>query len=140
MSPTKSDSRKYLNSSVVFLFSLFVLYSFQQTDLSNPLLWTFNNVWFYLADRFTTGTCNFVSLIVKVILLPLLSLSLWLRLSLRAADKTKYLVHLSFNFTLQLINGILCDLQKFLKYLNGTAIITYLKFSLLHLHMYFLIF
>ena len=42
LTPTKFDSRKYLNSFVAVLVSLFVLYSFQETDLSNPLLRSFD--------------------------------------------------------------------------------------------------
>ena len=33
----------------------------------------------------------------------------------------------SFNSTLQLINGILSDLQKLLKHFDGTAIVAFLK-------------
>ena len=43
--------------------------SFQQTDLSNPLLRNFDSFRLSLAEKTTTGTNNFVSLIVKVILL-----------------------------------------------------------------------
>ena len=52
----------------------------------------------YLADKVTTGTNNFVSLIVKIILL-------WLAFapSLPAKGKTQYFVHLSFTSILQLI-------------------------------------
>ena len=51
-------------------------------------------------------------------------------LSLPAADKTQYFVHLSFNSILQLINGISSDLQKLLKYFNGTAIIAFFRILL----------
>ena len=74
------------------------------------------------AHKVTTGTYNFVSLIVKVTLLELAFV-----LSTPAADKTQYFVHLSFNSTLQLINGVSRDLQKLLKYFNGTAIIAFPK-------------
>ena len=37
--------------------------------------------------------------------------------------KTKFFGHLNFNSTLKLISGISSDLQKFLMYFNGTAII-----------------
>ena len=63
-----------------------------------------------------------MSLIVKIILLELT-----FALSAPAADKTRYFDHLSFNFTLQLIDGISSDLQKLLKYFNGTAIVEFLK-------------
>ena len=63
-----------------------------------------------------------MSLIVKIILLELT-----FALSAPAADKTQYFDHLSFNFTLQLIDGISSDLQKLLKYFNGTAIVEFLK-------------
>ena len=76
-----------------------------------------------LADKVTTETYNFVSLIVKIILLePLL-----LTLSTPAADKTLYLFPLSFSSTLQLINDISNDLQKLLESFNGTAIVAFLK-------------
>ena len=80
LTPTTFDLRKYLYLFVVFLFSLSVLYSFQKTDLSNPLLKAFDSFWLSFADKVTTWTYNFVSLIVKVILpgLPLvLSLPSW---------------------------------------------------------------
>ena len=79
-----------------------------------------------LADKVTTGTYNFVSLIVKIILLE----TILLTLSLPAADKTQHFVHLSFNSTLQLISGISSNLQKLLKYFNGTAIIAFLTIPL----------
>ena len=60
-------------------------------------------------------------------LLLLLSLSSLLTLSLPAADKTQYFVHLGFSSTLQLINGISSDLQKLLKYFNYTAIVTFFR-------------
>ena len=47
-------------------------------------------------------------------------------LSVPAAEKTQYVVYLSFNSILQLINDISSDLQKLLKYFNGTAIVTFL--------------
>ena len=61
-----------------------------------------------------------MSLIVKMILS---SSSLSLTLSAPVAAKTQYLVHLSFNSILLIINGISSDLQKLLKYFNGTAIV-----------------
>ena len=75
-----------------------------------------------LAGKVTTGTYNFLSLILKIILLAL-SLSLSLTLSLPFVDKKQYFVYLSFNSTLQLINGILSDLQKILKVFSSTAIL-----------------
>ena len=69
--------------------------------MSNPLLKSFGNVWLSLADTVTTGTYIFLSLIVKIILLPLLSLTLSLTLSLPFAEKTRYFVHSSFNHSLQ---------------------------------------
>ena len=61
-------------------------------------------------------------LIVTTILLELA-----LALSAPAADRTQYFVNLSFNSTLKLIYDILHDLQKLLKYFNGTATVTSLK-------------
>ena len=65
------------------------------------------------ADKVTTGTYNFLCWILKIILELV---------SLPAAGKTQYFVHLSFNSALQLINSISSDLQKLLKYFNDTAI------------------
>ena len=66
-----------------------------------------------------------MSLIVKIILLILL-----LTLLLPAAGKTQYLVHLSFNSTLQLITDISSDLQKLLKYFNSTVIVAFFRIPL----------
>ena len=66
-----------------------------------------------------------MSLIVKIISITLAS-SLIL-FSLPATDKTQYFLHLTFNSTQQLINCISSDLQKLLKYFNGTAIAAFLK-------------
>ena len=113
------DLRKYLYSLVVSSFSFFVLYSFQITDYLNSLLRGLDNFLMSLADIVGTGTCNFVSLIVKIILLAL-SLLL-VSFLLTATDKSQYFFHLSFNSTLKLINGISSDFQKLLRYINGTA-------------------
>ena len=121
-SPTNFDSRKYLYSFPVFLFSLFVLYSFQYIDLPNPLLRSFDNFWLSIADNMTTGTYNFESLIVKII-----SSSLVLTLSTAAAKK-HCLAQLSFNSPYQLINEISSDRQKLLRYFNSTAIVPFLEF------------
>ena len=125
MTPTKFDSRKYLYFIVVFLFSLFVFYLFQLTDLSNLLLRSFDNFWLSFAYKVIAGTYNFPPLIVKIILL-----SLPLVLSALAADKTQYFVYLNFNSTLQLVNGISSDLQKSLKYFNGTVIVAFFRIPL----------
>ena len=47
-----------------------------------------------------------------------------------AAAEIHSLVHLSFNSILQLINGILSDLQKLLKCFNGMAIAAFFKIKL----------
>ena len=39
----------------------------------------------------------------------------------------KYIAHLSFNSILPLINGIFSDLQKLLKYFNGTALAAFFR-------------
>ena len=68
---------------------------------------------------------NFLSLVIKMILLELA-----FGLSAPAADKTEYFVHLSFSFTLQLINSISSDLQKFLKHFTSTKIISFFRIPL----------
>ena len=70
---------------------------------------------------------NFVSLIVKVILLKLASL-----FSLPFADKAQRLVYLSFNSTLHLINVLSSDLHKLLRYFNGTVIAVSFKIPFAH--------
>ena len=70
------------------------------------------------------GIYNFVPLIAKLLL------ELVLSLSVPAADKTQYFVRLSFNSILQLIYGILSDLQKLLTYFNGTEIVSLLRIPL----------
>ena len=109
-----------LYAFVAFLFSYFVLYPFQYTDLSNCLIRSFNSFWLSFADKVTTGNYNFVSLIVKIILLELAS-----SLSLPPIAKTQCFVHSSFHSTLELINDISFDHQKLLRYLNGTAIVAF---------------
>ena len=68
-----------------------------------------------LLRKVTTGIYSSVPLIVKIIsLAEASSLILFL---LSAADKTQCFVHLSFDFTLQLINWIS----------SGTAVVAFLK-------------
>ena len=86
------------------------------------MLRRFDNFWLSLVDKVTTGTYNFVCLIVEIILLALLSLP--------AADKTQYFVNFSVNSTLQLINCISNDLQKLLKYVNGAAVAAFFRIPL----------
>ena len=128
LTPTKFDSRKCLYFFAVFLFSFFLLYSFQQPDLSNLLLRNFESVWLSFTDKVTTGTYNFVSFLVKIILLELApSLSL---LPTSATGKTQCFFHLSFDSTLQLMNDISGDCQKLHRYFDSTAIVTFLKIPL----------
>ena len=75
-----------------------------------------------LLIKLTTGRYNFVSLILKIILLELT-----FSLSAAAADKAQYFVHLRFSFMLQLVNGISNDIQKLLKYFNGTSIVAFFR-------------
>ena len=99
----------------MYYYSHFFSHSFQQTYLSNPLS---------LADKVTTGTYYSVSLIVRTILPE----SILFRIPLLPTDKTRYDVHLSFNFTLQLINGNSSDLQKILKILMEQQLLYFLEF------------
>ena len=66
----------------------------------------------------TTGTYSFVSLVVKIILLEFTLLFL-----IPSKGQIQYFVHVRFNSTLQLINGISSDCQKLLKYFNETAVV-----------------
>ena len=61
-----------------------------------------------------------MSLIVKITLLGLTFV-----LPLSTACKTQYFACSIFTSTLKLTNGILSDIQKFLKYFNDTAIVTF---------------
>ena len=76
------------------------------------------------ANNVATGTLNFVSLIVKIIILKLAS-----KLSALVNEKKK-LVQLSFNSNLQVIDDISSDLQELPKYFNGRAIIVFFKILL----------
>ena len=51
---------------------------------------------------------------------------------------TYLITFVSFNSTLQLMNGISSDRQELLRYLNSTAIVTFLKIYYLHLQLCFL--
>ena len=70
-------------------------------------------------------TYDSVDFIVKIALLELA-----LRLSASAANKTQYFAYLSFNSTLQLINGIASGLQKLLTYFNDTSIVAIFRILL----------
>ena len=63
-----------------------------------------------------------MSLTVKKILSKLAS-----SLSAPLPAETKSLVHLNFDYNLQLINSILSDFQKLFQYFNGTAIVEFLN-------------
>ena len=91
------------------------------------MLRSFDNFWLSLADKVTTEIYDFVYLIVKIILISFLLL---ITFSIPAADRTQYFVHLSFKSTLQLLRGILRDIQKLLKYFNGEAIVTFFRIPL----------
>ena len=75
----------------------------------------------FFPDKVTTETYNFVSLIVKIILLGSASV-----LSSPFAKET-VISRFKFQFNLQLINSISSDLQKLLRYFNGTAIVALLE-------------
>ena len=77
-----------------------------------------------LADKVTTETCAFYVPFFcafyseeKIITISICILSTSYR---------QYFDHLSFNSTLQLINDISSDLQKLLKYVNGTTVAAFL--------------
>ena len=72
-------------------------------------------LWLSFAEKVMTGTYYAVFVIEKVIL------ELALVFSLPSRYKTQSFVHLSFNSTLQLINGISSDAQEMLKCFNSTA-------------------
>ena len=78
-------------------------------------------------NEVTRGTYNFVSLIVKIILLES---ALVLSFSLPRIDKTLFFTHLSFNSTLQLINDSSSDLQKLVKYFTNPAIVAFYRLPL----------
>ena len=70
----------------------------------------------------TSGTYSFKFLIVKIILLESVP-----TFSTPVEAKTEWFVRLSFNSTLQLINGISSDPQKLLGYVNGIAIVVFFR-------------
>ena len=80
------------------------------------MLRSFDSFLLSFAGKSARETYNFVSLIVKTILL-----GLGFVLSLPAAEK--HFVYLSFSFTLQLIKSISSDLQKLVRYFNDTSLV-----------------
>ena len=110
LTATNFDLRKYLYSFIAFSFSLFVLYLSHYSDLSNPWLKNFASLWLPFTDKVTTGLYNFLSLILKIIFLELASAFLT-----PVAAKTHCFVHLSFNLTFQLTNGISRELPKLVR-------------------------
>ena len=88
----------------------YFLFLFQQTDLTNLLLRSFDSFRLCFADEAMAGTYNCVSLIVKTILLELAS-----TFSTPAAAKLQcFFFYLSFISNLQLFNGTSSNLQKYL--------------------------
>ena len=61
----------------------------------------------------------------------LLESRLSLSFPLPSSDKTQCFVHLSFDSTLQLINGTSSDLQKLLRYFNGRQFLQFFRIPLL---------
>ena len=114
------DSRKHLYSFLMFLFSLFVLYSLQQTYLSNSLLKFFDSFWLSFSDKKTRGTCSFVSFIVKTILLEIAS-------SLSTPATEKMICPFKFQLSFAINQYISSDLQKLLRYVNDTAIAVFFE-------------
>ena len=119
------DSRKFLYSSFIFLFSLFVIIHSNTLIfqiLYKEVLIAFDCLllikWLYW-HRY-----SFACFIVKIILLEVTSLFLP-----PTTDKTQWFTLLKFNLTLQLINGIWSDLRKLLRYFNDTVIVVFLKIS-----------
>ena len=70
-----------------------------------------------MVDKVTTGTYNFVFVILNAVL--------------AIVDITQSLLQFNSRWILQLINGISTDLQNLLKYFSGTAIFTFLNTLLL---------
>ena len=80
----------------------------------------------FVADNllllFVARKYNFVSLIIKIILLGLES-----EFSVSFQAKTQYFVHLIFNSTLHLINDISRDLKKLPRSFNDIVIVVFIK-------------
>ena len=84
-----------------------------------------DSFWLSFADKVTTWTCHFVSLIVAITLLESA-----FALSVPAADKIQCFGHVSFHYNLQLFNGISSGLQKLFGYFSGTAIVVFFRIPL----------
>ena len=78
--------------------SIFDLYSFQNTDLLNPLFSYFVNCRFSLVDKVTTETYNLV-------------LFIWNVVAIATLLNTLFLVQLNSRWNLVLINGISNNLK-----------------------------
>ena len=81
------------------------------------MLNNFDSFALYSIFKVTIGTWSFVSVIAKTEFPSSL-------------DYIQFLSHFNESSTLQLINGISNDLQKLLKYFNGTAIFTPFLFAI----------
>ena len=125
------DSRKHLYLFLMFLFSLFVLYSLQQTYLSNSLLKIFDSFWLSFSDKKTTGTCSFVYFIVKTILLEIAS-------SLSTPATKKMICPFKFQLSFAINQYISSDLQSCLDTLMTQQLLCFLRFHLLHLQLFFI--
>ena len=77
--------------------------------------------WLSFFDNVTIGTINFVSFILKLILLELASSLLTL------VAKTQCFVNLSFNSPLQIINSISSELQKLLRHFNDYDFVAFFR-------------
>ena len=100
---------------------------FNKLILQILLLRNFVNFLLSLADKVTTGTYDFVILIIKIILLE----SILLLLFPPAADKTQYFVYLRFNSTLQLMAFRKIS-KNYLNILMAQQLLHFLEFYYLH--------
>ena len=109
--------RENIYTNLLYIYSDFLFYIHSNTLIFQILYWEVLIAFDHL-------------LLVKLLQEHIILSELVSAFSLPGTDKTQYFFHLSFNSILQLINGISSDLQKLLRYFNGTAIAAFFRIPL----------
>ena len=115
-----------LNNLLKLLFCVWLvisdLYLFHLMVLLNTALNCSKSILSFSVDKVTTGTYNFVSVILNIAFIGEVSLRVFVLALFSMLVITQFSDQVKIKDTSQLINGIFKVLQKLLKYFNGTAI------------------
>ena len=126
----KIESIRYIKMSALACVAISDLYLFHDIVLLNAVFNCCNKLSTSSSDKVTTGTYNFVSVILNLV-----HIGQTISVNLRAASESEFLLTLLFitqfldqvkvRFISQLISGISSVLKKLLKHFNGRAISTF---------------